>query len=486
MRLAGDVQLLDPLTPSGRFAARVRSDTPAITGQVAASLGLAPPLLVNRTIRDLNRTPSTNLQERLRQLRAAGHAFLHDAIDGVTRHEYEQQVCSTSGLPISTVRRASLTIAERFRCLDEVVASALPRGAVLERGCTTSDAGAVWVRRGQVLAVLAAGNHPAVHVHWLEAVALGWSVAVRPSSREPFTAARMVRALQDVGLADAVAYVPTDHATGDEMVRRADAALAYGGEDVAMRYAANKNVLVNGPGRAKILITRNTDWRDHLEVLTNSVCHGGGTSCVNATAIFIEGDPRPLATEMARRFRLLPSLPPQDEHAVLPAFSIGRARAIADHLRSSAAGIESVDPACGQVDDLEDGSAVLRPAVHVLDNPDAAQAKIELPFPCVWIVPWTREAGLAPLRSSLAITALTTDEALLDQLIAEPTIGNVHIGDHPTYQSDPGLPHDGYLADFLMKAKTVIGPCAGPRDQAADPDTSGIPDRLTTEREQVL
>jgi hypothetical protein len=32
----------------------------------------------------------------------------------------------------------------------------------------------------------------------------------------------------------------------------------------------------------------------------------------------------------------------------------------------------------------------------------------------------------------------------------------VYLGDHPTYWIEPGIPHDGYLADFLMRTKAVI------------------------------
>jgi hypothetical protein len=94
--------------------------------------------------------------------------------------------------------------------------------------------------------------------------------------------------------------------------------------------------------------------------------------------------------------------------------------------------------------------------VHQLDNPFAEQANIELAFPCVWVAPWTREAGIAPLKHTLVLTAVTRDEELLDELLTEPTIKNLYIGNHPTYWMEPGIPHDGYLGKFLMRSKAVI------------------------------
>ncbi len=98
----------------------------------------------------------------------------------------------------------------------------------------------------------------------------------------------------------------------------------------------------------------------------------------------------------------------------------------------------------------------MRPAVHQVDGPQAPQARIELPFPCVWVAPWTSASGVGSLRDTLTLTVLTGRAALVDALLDEPTIGNVHIGDQPTCRIEPGLPHDGFLGDFLMRSKTVI------------------------------
>jgi hypothetical protein len=105
------------------------------------------------------------------------------------------------------------------------------------------------------------------------------------------------------------------------------------------------------------------------------------------------------------------------------------------------------------VADLGDGHAALRPAVHLLARPDPDALNVELAFPCVWVSPWSRDDGLAPLRRSLVVNAITGDEALIDDLVAEPSIANVYCGRYPTYYTAPEVPHDGFLADFLMRCK---------------------------------
>jgi hypothetical protein len=210
------------------------------------------------------------------------------------------------------------------------------------------------------------------------------------------------------------------------------------------------------PDGRKILLTPDVDWRDHLDTIVDSISHEGGRACVNTTAVFVEGDPTPIAQAVAERLAALPSLPPEHEHAVLPVLPSAEAQKLEQYVLGKAAGTLPWLGGDGIIDELSDGSAVLRPAVHQLRRPDDHHARIELSFPCVWIAPWRRDAGLEPLKETLVLTAITHDTGLIDTLVAEPTISNVYLGDHPTYWIEPGIPHDGYLADFLMRTKAFI------------------------------
>jgi hypothetical protein len=240
------------------------------------------------------------------------------------------------------------------------------------------------------------------------------------------------------------------------MVRSADLAMVYGGQGVVDKYAGDPTVFVNGPGRAKILITAEHDWRDYLDVITDSIANLGGVACVNATAVLYEGDPAPLAEAIAERLSTIAPLPTDDERAILPTQNIDDATALASHLATVAAGTTPLLGADQVVAALSDSWAALRPAVHLLAKPDVAKLNVELPFPCVWVSPWSRADGLKPLRHSLVISAITDDDDLIDDLLAEPTIANVYCGHHPTHHTAPDIPHDGFLADFLMRNKGFI------------------------------
>jgi acyl-CoA reductase-like NAD-dependent aldehyde dehydrogenase len=458
MAATAELLVLDALGPAGTYHTRERQTITDVAGNPLAELSLVPRLFVTRAMAALHKAETLPIDERLAALARAGEAHATGTVDGVSAGDYAFMASRASGMPISVVRSAAEAVARGAAEAYRSAQQARPFGAVNHwRDPLTRTGSAVWTRRGDVFAVHAPGNHPGVHGLWLEALALGYRVAVRPSRRDPFTPHRLISALRTAGFGDdQVVLLPTDYAAADEILRGADLAMAYGGEEVMRKYAGQARMLPQGPGRSKILLTADVDWREHLDVIVASISHEGGRACVNATAVFVQGDPTPVARAVAERLAALPSLPPEDEHAVLPVLPVAEAQKLEGYLLAKAAGTVPWLGGDGVVDELGDGSAVLRPAVHQLDRPDAEQAGIELAFPCVWVAPWTPEAGLAPLQESLVLTAITHDTRLLDALVDEPTISNVYVGDHPTYWIEPGLPHDGYLAEFLMRTKAVI------------------------------
>ncbi|MVU82992.1 aldehyde dehydrogenase family protein [Nocardia sp. ET3-3] len=449
---------LDVLGPGGPYRSRRVETVQEFTGKPVATLSLAPPLYVARAMKALRRAPVLPLDERIAALTEAGRAFATETVAGLTVSEYQRTVSATTGIPITVVRESTGDIARAAQRIHHSLENARPSAAVRSwRDPLTRAGRAVWTRRGEVFAVHAAGNHPAVHQGWLDAVALGYRVAVRPSRREPFTPYRLITALREAGLGDdRIALLPTDHRAADDILRHADLGMVYGGAEVVRKYAGDPRILPQGPGRSKILITAETAWEPILDTLVESISGGAGVGCVNATAVLVEGDPTPVAAALAERLAALPSLPATDERAVLPVAPMGLARRWNEHLRQRAAGTKAWLGGDGIIDDLGDGTAVLRPAVHQLDSPFADQLGAELGFPCVWLAPWDRDAGIRPLRDTLVLTAVTTDVDLIDELVAEPTIANIYIGDHPTPWMAPGLPHDGHLAEFLMRTKTFL------------------------------
>lgn len=450
--------VLDALGADGTYRAR-RTETIADTAGVpVAELSMVPSLFVGRCIDSQRKVRPLGVSERQRIVNEAADRFIETTIAGLTFDQYVELAARVAGIPIRIATAGARTIPDQCRGASVSIDSARPAGAAMDwRDERTCRGASVWTRRGRVYGVHASGNAVALLGNWVEALLLGYCVAVRPSRREPFTTHRLVSALRDAGLrpADAV-YLPTDYAGADELLRSVDLSMVYGGQDLVDKYAANPAVFANGPGRSKILITAEQDWRDYLDVIVDSITHLGGMGCINTTAVLYEGDPRPLAQTIAERLAAISPLPPTDPDATLPTQSVGRAHALAELLARVAEGSTPLLGADQVVADVGAGWAALRPAVHLLNEPNLKQLNTELGFPCVWISPWSRSDGFAPLRRSLVLNAITTDEELLDELMDEPTISNLYTGHHPTHYMAPEIPHDGFVADFLMRNKGCI------------------------------
>jgi hypothetical protein len=412
-----DLVVLPALGPSGAYRPRNCEIITDTAGVPVAELSIVPPLYVSRTISAQRTAHPLPIAQREAALAKAAGIFTESVIAGLDFNTYVERASRVAGLPIGVARNQ--------------------------------------IR--EVFAVHASGNAPGVHALWLQALPLGYRVAIRPSRREPFTAHRLIYALREAGFRPQdVVYLPTDYAGADEIIRAADLSMVYGGQDVVDKYATDPTVFPNGPGRTKILITAEKDWRDYLDVIVDSIGNLGGMACVNTTAVLYEGDPAPLAQAIAERLSTIKPLPISDERAILPTQPIASARSLAAYLAAKAAGSTPILGADQVVADLGDGYAALRPAVHLLATPDVEKLNVELAFPCVWVAPWSRSDGLHPLRHSLVLNAITTDDVLLDDLINEPTVTNLYSGNHPTYHMTPEIPHDGFLADFLMRNKGFI------------------------------
>jgi acyl-CoA reductase-like NAD-dependent aldehyde dehydrogenase len=449
---------IDALGTAGVYRTRNREVITDTAGVPVATLSLVPPLYVTRTIGAQRKVRPLPIAQRGAALYKTAEIFTNSVIAGLDFDHYVQLASRVSGLPIGATRAAACGVADALKTAFDAVWHARPAGTVFDwREERTRWGCAVWARRGEVFAVHASGNHPGVHGLWPPALALGYRVAIRPSRREPFTGHRLIHALRQAGFRNEdVVYLPTDHAGADEIIRTADLAMVYGGQNVANKYAHDPMVFVNGPGRTKILITAEQDWREFLDVIVDSIANLGGMACENATAVLYEGDPAPLAQAIAARLSTIEPLPNADEKAILPTLPIAEAEALATYLGAKAVGTTPVLGADQVVADLGDGYAALRPAVHLLTTPDVDKLNIELAFPCVWVSPWSRSDGIEPLRHSLVLNAITTDEDLIDDLVNEPTVTNVYRGHHRTYHMTPAIPHDGYLADFLMRNKGFI------------------------------
>ncbi|MGD6747688.1 aldehyde dehydrogenase family protein [Streptomyces sp. BH106] len=444
---------VDAITGAGEYRARAGRPLTLPDGTEIGTISEVPRLYVTRAFARLAQAPVLPYERRLELVAKAADLFENAVLEGRTVDDYLDLVSRCAGVPRAIAHASVAAIARTLRALPDTLAQEIPRGAVTGiDDPRLRDGAAYWARRGKTLAVHASGNTPGVHSLWPSALALGYAVAVRPSSREPFTPQRLVRAFREAGLAEQVALLPTGHDVADALIEQADRALVYGGQAVVDKYAANPAVLTQGPGRSKTLVTNDVDWRAHLDTVAASVAGLGGAACTCTTAVLVEGDAATADAFAAALAERLAAYAAEHPRVELPEAT---ARQLADHVEQIAVGTTGYGPA-ELVQIVRPGTAVLRPVVRVAPDARAPVLGAELPFPCVWIAPFDRAEGIGPLAGSLVVTAITEDTDFAQRLLDEPSISNVYIGAHTTTWMKPGVPHDGYLSEHLMTTKGVI------------------------------
>src|SRR5258708_26497486 len=181
----------------------------------------------------LHKAQTLPLEDRLTALARAGKLFATGEIDGMSAAAYQYTVSRMSGTPLPVVRGTMEGIAHRAAQAYRSAQQARPSGAVNDwRDPLAREGTAVWIRRGNVLVVHAPGNQPGVHSAWLEPLALGYRVAIRPSRREPLTPHRLGNARRACGVRDhQVAPPPPHHDAAEEIFRPAPLRMAHGGQE---------------------------------------------------------------------------------------------------------------------------------------------------------------------------------------------------------------------------------------------------------------
>ncbi|MBT2472539.1 aldehyde dehydrogenase family protein [Streptomyces sp. ISL-66] len=443
---------IDPYVCGRTVPSADRTRLPSVLGGDLADVGNAPQLLALAAVNEIRADADGRAPEPALFTEAA-RLFASATLDGESPGEYARRVSHATGLTAAAVAQAVRDLVAEVGELAETTAAELPDTRFGEGFATR------WVPRGKMFAAVMASNHPVPNVSWVQALFHGYSVLVKPGSRDPFTARRLLAALLAAGL-DPVkaAYLPCSHRVGDFLLREADRGIIYGGDRAVAQWQDRESVAVRGPGRTKALLDQDLDDAvvDHLAL---SASFDGGTRCTNLSAVLTTRPVAEVADRLAERLGRLPSLPATADAATL--LVVDRVRA--EQIREQVAGLRArltdhsarFDPA-DPVTELDDGSFLLRPVVLSADRADHPAVGTELPFPFVIVAPWTEADGVAPLRGSLVLNVFTDREGLVDEAVREPSVRKVTRGAVLPWTAVPGIPHDDNYTQFLLEPKGLV------------------------------
>lgn len=451
---------VDPVVGGRAVPSADRTTMPSVHGEPLADIGLAPRLLAQAALNRM-RAAADGTPPPADVFRAAALLFATAELDGETVDDYVADLTRCTGLTWATGRLAVADLVAEIESLPETTAAELP-GTDFGADFRTR-----WLPRGRIFAAVMASNHPVPNATWVQALFHGYGVLVRPGSRDPFTARRLVAALLRAGLPEhLVAFLPSTRPVGEFLLREADRGIIYGGRQAVETWQQDESVTVRGPGNTKALLDADLDdaLLDHLVA---SASFDGGTRCTNLSAVLTTRSPAEVADALSRRLSTLPVLPADDPAAsllVVGAERAGQLRRQTDALRASLTDHSAAYDGRGALVELPDGSFLPRPLVLSADRADHPAVGIELPFPFIVVAPWSRRDGTAPLRHSLVLNLLTGDEEIVDRALREPTVRKVTRGAVLPWTAVPGIPHDGNYTQFLLEPKGVVGAAAGDID----------------------
>jgi len=395
--------------------------------------------------------------------------FEHESlmIGGVNQspEDFVRHQSASTGLPEHMCRSNMQKNCFVLRNMGEIL-DALTRGLDLNiytRGYGMESRGVVVSYQAQtsVLGAVLPNNSPGVHTLWLPVVPLQMGLVLKPGSQEPWTAYRIQAAFVAAGIpAGAISLYPGGHDIGQAIMSGCERSMIFGSAQTVQQYGGNPRVQVHGPGFSKIFFGDDCvdSWEEHLDMMVESVLSNGGRSCINTSAIFASRHSREIAEALASRLGPVEVLPPDNPNAALAAFTAqGMGQSVWKMIEQDVteAGVTDCTAEFGPRLVEHERCSWLRPMVCHADGPERAIATREFMFPLVTVVDCPQQKMISAAGPTLVGTAITQNQAWIQDLAAATNIDRLNIGPIPTNRLNWLQPHEGNLTDFLFRSRAV-------------------------------
>mgnify|MGYP001084682397 CR=1 FL=1 len=434
-----------------------------LTGKEIASVDRLPKILVSSIVKELRAGEEISSERIKGYFLKAAEIFKNGRPDGLDFEEYISKVHRASGIPYTSLQQNIKEVVEDFKDIPDYILTQIPKGAQLANQKEDEknwDQCIIWIKKAEILSVISAGNNPLTHHGWLECLAAGYRVVVKPSVSEPFTAYRIVNSLYEAGLPKSyLAYLPGEHDLVDEIIDCSDFTIVYGGEQMVQQYGSNPKVIMRGPGRAKLFWDRDYLYLDEVktkQAIIDSIVSGGGMKCVNTSGILYTEDHRESMKELCEELLAMNSKGLFDERGCLPIFPREKAFAFASYVKAFAEEnqAELLTGSREIYEEIGEGLCIMRPSVLKIQQMNQNILNFEMGFPIVWIYEMKEESEISLLKHSLVLRLMTHDVQIKKKFCLDPTVKKV-IHQYEQDNSLKNIPHDGYMLEHLFTAKGV-------------------------------
>lgn len=375
-----------------KFISSTKTEVKDLKNQIVAEMDNVPSVLVYQIRRNLLKTESQGRSVIAKCLKKATNIFLNEEVDGVTCTEYVKLVHTVTGLPLKSVYKNVLQLVKEIDSLPSDITEEVPKGAhMLEDVNNLRDGNIYWIPKGRILSVIAPGNNPLVHRSWLEALAAGYKILLRPSQKDPFTPYRLIKSLLMAGLSeDMVAFLPGTHNIVNAIVDAGDFSLVFGNKATIDRYNNLKNMILRGPGYSRLYWddSATLSYEKCAQIIYNSVIDDGGAKCTNISGIIYDSANKYHMEAAIERIAKVDYCGWLDEQGELPLFPTSVAVKFVDYIKQLTSS-KLVDSDLFQLNhaiiDLGNGISSIKPIVFRISDFTKEFFDYELPFPTCWV-----------------------------------------------------------------------------------------------------
>lgn len=446
--------------PKKQYNSKELIEIKSLDGKLIAYMDNVPKILISTFISEIR--DETHLSRRYiaECYRKAVEIFQNQIIDEMNFEEYIATVHKVSGIPYISVKENVTQLIDNLYTIPDYITTQVPKGAEFLDSTKIKKGNIVWVPNGEVVSVIAAGNNPLTNNGWLEALASGYKVIIKPSVNEPFTAHRLVMSLLQSGLPENyILFLPGGHELVEELVLYSDFVIAYGSEQLVKKYENNRKVLMHGPGRSKLFWDRSyvLDNIDYTEnVIIDSIISDGGMKCINTSGILYDSEHRVHMEELYNKLLSQTTKGYFDLNGKLPIFNKQKALELSEYLLSfiKEQKVEIISPYKKLYEEIDEKLCVMYPLIMHVKEMNEELLKFEMAFPAVWTYEKKVQDDCKLLQNSLVLRLLTHDQRISERFCYDNTVQKVIFGSEQLNVLK-SVPHEGYTLSRLFEAKAI-------------------------------
>lgn len=430
--------------------------------------------ILKKKIKFENLYKNYSLDNIINMFHTAGKIFVSDELymDGnaVGPEEHTKLVSLSTGMPIKIIRNSITLIGDLLFNIEKALKFQVPYGNlnVLKNGYYEVNNKTIgWIPNSTNLFVMLPSNHPNVNYMWIIALALGYPIIIRPSTDDPFTSYRLIKAFIKAGFpCEYFSFFPTEHSSLQYLVDFADFSILFGNEAIEKKYKNNKKIKTFGPGNSAIIVYEeyyNNNKKEVLKIVLKSILDSSGRGCINASSLYFIGDGHELADELCKELCKIKIISPLETDAKIGAIKHAITAEKIDEMIN-------VNITNGCVDITQnyrntprlvklENTQILLPTVLYIEENNILNGSIrfhEFPFPFITFINNCNEENLQKyISNTLSISFLSYKQDILKDILRCPSNGKVFFN-KPTNFNDFSDPHDDFISKFLYESKAVI------------------------------